>query len=56
MKDATKKFKARTSQFAEVLSKNKILMDLLEIQSFGKVAWSRPSFGGDSKSENSLRG
>lgn len=39
MKDATRKFKAQTSQFAEVLSKNKILMDLFEIQSVGKVAF-----------------
>jgi len=39
MKDATRKFKTQTSQFAEVLSKNKILVDLLEIQSVGKLAF-----------------
>lgn len=39
MKNTTKQFKAQTSQFADVLSKNKILRDLLEIQSVGKVAF-----------------
>ena len=39
MKDSTKQFKTQTSQFAEVLSKNKILRDLLDIQSVGKQAF-----------------
>ena len=39
MRDATRQFKTQTSQFADVLSKNKILRDLFEIQSVGKVAF-----------------
>lgn len=38
MKDATRKFKVQTSQFAEVLRK-KSLLNLLEIQNVGKVAF-----------------
>lgn len=39
MKNSTKQFKAQTRQFAQVLSNNKILRDLLDIQSVGKQAF-----------------
>ena len=38
MKNSTKQFKTQTSQFSRVLSQNKILQDLVEIQSVGKQA------------------
>jgi putative transposase len=39
MNDATKQYKRQTRQFAEVLSQNKILRDLMEIQSIGKKSF-----------------